>query len=177
MTKIIISIIALYLLYYAGNVIYDLFLDKDGSKKQNEPEEYSLKGFAEINKDEIREVGIDDVENINTPNSFSKKELSQVTDEEQNESWDLDQWRQRFESEQDIDSFDSIPEIEENNQETQEVFIPQQDENAQSATKNDDLLQKHRLYQNQFYQFLSLAETSIQVISDRNGYKVYQSMI
>jgi hypothetical protein len=74
MNKIMISIITVYLLYYAGNMIYDLYLKKDNSKKQDDTEEYSLKEFVDGNADEITEVSIDDVENINTPQSFSKKE-------------------------------------------------------------------------------------------------------
>jgi hypothetical protein len=50
MIKIITSIIAIYLLYYAGNVLYDLFLKKDSSKKTDETEEYSLTEFSEENK-------------------------------------------------------------------------------------------------------------------------------
>jgi hypothetical protein len=79
MTKIIISIISVYLLYYAGNIIYDLFLKKDISKHQDETEEYSLNDFLDNNTTEVKEVSIDDVENINTPNSFNKKELSEIS--------------------------------------------------------------------------------------------------
>ncbi|WP_312345305.1 hypothetical protein [Chryseobacterium binzhouense] len=167
MTKIIISIISVYLLYYAGNIIYDLFLKKDISRNQDEIEEYSLNDFLDNNTTEVQKVSIDDVENINTPNSFNKKELSPIREEEQNESRDLEYWRNKFESENDIDSFNEVTEP----KEVQEISTVEQFENT--PTPNS----KNQSYYKQFYQFLNLAETSVQVLADRDGYKVYQSLI
>lgn len=167
MTKIIISIISVYLIYYAGNIIYDLFLKKDISKNQDEIEEYSLNDFLDSNTTEVKEVSIDDVENINTPNSFNKKELSLVGEEEQDENRDLEYWRNKFESENDIDSFDEVSE----SKEPEEISTVEPIENT--PTPNS----KNQSYYKQFYQFLNLAETSVQVLADRDGYKVYQSLI
>lgn len=167
MTKIIISIISVYLLYYAGNIIYDLFLKKDISKNQDETEEYSLNDFLDNNTTIVKEVSIDDVENINTPNSFNKKELSPVREEEQDENRDLEYWRNKFESENDIDSFNEVAEP----KEVEEISTVEQIENTPTPKLKD------QSYYNQFYQFLNLAETSVQVLADRDGYKVYQSLI
>ncbi|WP_343662824.1 hypothetical protein [Chryseobacterium mucoviscidosis] len=167
MTKIIISIISVYLLYYAGNIIYDLFLKKDISKNQDETEEFSLNDFLDSNTTEVQEVSIDDVENINTPNSFNKKELSPIREEEQDESRDLEYWRNKFESENDIDSFNDVAEP----KEVQEISTVEQVEKVQQPDS------KHKSYYKQFYQFLNLAETSVQVLADRDGYKIYQSLI
>ncbi|WES98324.1 hypothetical protein P2W68_01625 [Chryseobacterium arthrosphaerae] len=167
MTKIIISIISVYLLYYAGNIIYDLFLKKDITKNQDETEEFSLNDFLDNNTKEVQEVSIDDVENINTPNSFNKKELSPVREEEQDENRDLEYWRNKFESENDIDSFDEVSE----SKEPEEIHNVEQIENIQNLDS------KNHSYYKQFYQFLNLAETSVQVLADRDGYKVYQSLI
>ncbi|UMQ41541.1 hypothetical protein MKS83_19415 [Chryseobacterium sp. Y16C] len=182
MIKIITSIIAIYLLYYAGNVLYDLFLKKDSSKKTDETEEYSLAEFSEDNKNEVRKIEIDDVESINTPNSFNKKELFPANQvEKQDESRDLDYIRKKFESEQDIDDFYNVPEIQEKPNEkeqketvspdTQQEDIGQEQEKKEIPSPNLDALHK------QFKNFLNLAETSVQVLSERNGYRVYQSMI
>jgi len=177
MTKIIISIISVYLLYYAGNIIYDLFLKKDISKNQDETEEYSLNDFLDNNTTEIKEVSIDDVENINTPNAFNKKELSPVREEEQDENRDLEYWRNKFESENNIDSFDERFEIDEHQKETEDIATLDEIENIPQEPIEDQLPSKYELYQKQFYQFLNLAETSVQVLADRDGYKVYQSLI
>lgn len=182
MIKIITSIIAIYLLYYAGNVVYDLFIKKDSSKKPDDTEEYSLTEFSEENKNEVQKIEIDDVESINTPNSFNKKELFQVNlEEQQDESRDLDYIRKKFESEQDIDDFYNVPEIHEkpNEKEKKEtVSLDSQQENTvqeqekkEISSPNLDALRK------QFKDFLNLAETGVQVLSEQNGYKVYQSMI
>jgi hypothetical protein len=76
MIKIFITILAVYLLYYAGNILYDLFLKKDTVLKDEEGEEFALAAFAEVNTNEIIEVNIDDVEQLSTPTSFHKKSLS-----------------------------------------------------------------------------------------------------
>ncbi|MFL9835799.1 hypothetical protein [Chryseobacterium terrae] len=177
MTKIIISIISVYLLYYAGNIIYDLFLKKDITKNQDETEEYSFNDFLDNNTTEVQEVSIDDVENINTPNSFNKKELSPVKEKEQNENRDLEYWRNKFESEKDIDSFDEQSELDEHHKETEDATTLDEIENIPEETIEDQLPSKYELYHKQFYQFLNLAETSVQVLEDRDGYKIYQSLI
>lgn len=182
MIKIITSIIAIYLLYYAGNVLYDLFLKKDSSKKTDETEEYSLTEFSEEDKNEVHRIEIDDVESINTPNSFNKKELFPANEEEQqDESRNLDYIRKKFESEQDIDDFYNIPEIQEkpNEKEQKETVSldSQQEEIIQEQEKKEIPSPNHDAIHKQFKNFLNLAETSVQVLSERNGYKVYQSMI
>lgn len=181
MIKIITTIIAVYLLYYAGNIVYDLFLKKDSSVKQDETEEYSLTVFSERDKDEIQTVGIDDTENINTPNSFNKKDLSPAGQDEQDETRDLENFRIKFESEQDIDDFNTILGIEEksveiNISETADLDSIQtpDDQNEQKTETNSP---NRNSYHKQFKNFLNLAETNVQVLSNHDGCKVYQSMI
>ncbi|SHM77832.1 hypothetical protein SAMN05444360_11777 [Chryseobacterium carnipullorum] len=180
MIKIITTIIAVYLLYYAGNFVYDLFLKKDNSGRPEETEEYSLMEFSEKDKNEIQQVGIDDVENINTPNSFNQKELSPSNQEMQDETRDLDHFRKKFESEQDIDDYNNIPEIsertKENNHKETASLDSAQIEN-QNQEKKEAESPKLKSFHRQFKNFLNLAETNVQVLSDRDGYKVYQSMI
>jgi hypothetical protein len=177
MNKIMISIITVYLLYYAGNMIYDLYLKKDNSKKQDDTEEYSLKEFVNGNADEITKVCIDDVENINTPQSFSKKELFSDAGESSDENNDLEFWRNKFESEKDIDSFDKSSQVNQQPEKKAEIAISGESENFQEEVVADQPPSKYELYQKQFYQFLNLAETSVQVLADRDGCKVYQSII
>lgn len=181
MIKIITTIIAVYLLYYASNIVYDLFLKKDSSGRQDETEEYSLTEFSERDKNEIQKIGIDDVENINTPNSFNKKELSSDSEEEHNETRDLEHFRKKFESEQDIDDFNTVQGIEEkpveiNKNETTD-FDSIQTQDNQNEEKKETNFPNRNSYQKQFKNFLNLAETNVQVLSNRDGYKVYQSMI
>lgn len=194
MIKIFLTILVVYLLYYAGNIFYDLFLKKDSASKEEEGEEYALAAFTKQDKAEIKAVSIDDVEHLNTPNSFNTKELFSSNDEEPDEPHDLDQWREKFESEQDIDAFETMSEMAGNstekeiskyqqsgqeaiqNVETKEFLaIPsEKGDNVQEQHKKEDTALKLR---QQFNQFLSLAETQVHVLSDRDGFKVYHSMI
>lgn len=195
MIKIFLTILAFYLLYYAGNIVYDLFLKKDAALKENEAEEYALTEFTEQHKTEIKSVSIDDVEHLNTPRSFSAKELFPSMEDELIEPRDLDYWRIKFESEQDIDAFQTTPENTRHSTELQEIpeyrsveqeniqideikellAVPSEEEdNVHSDYKREDINLKLK---QQFNRFLSLAETQVQVLSDCDGFKVYHSMI
>ncbi|MPS73084.1 MAG: hypothetical protein E2590_08000 [Chryseobacterium sp.] len=193
MIKIFITILAVYLLYYAGNIVYDLFLKKDSSLKEEESEEYALSEFAG-NNTAIKEVSIDDVEHLNTPSSFSSKELFSSMEEERDEPRDLEDWRRKFESEQDIDAFEVAPPIDEQSMESKEVpeddwaaqEIVQDTEKRMSSNPTSEIADNVdstpekgspalKLKQ-QFNQFLNLAETQVQVLADRGGFKVYHSI-
>lgn len=193
MIKIFLTILAIYLLYYAGNIVYDLFLKKESTSKKEEGEEYDLTALTDQNKDEIKAVSIDEVEHLNTPNSFNAKELFSSNGEEPDETHDLEHWRQKFQSEQDIDAFETSMEMDGNSTEIelskdqpseQETF--QRDETREFLTspfEKDTVQSEHNKedptlkLKQQFNQFLSLAETQVQVLSDRDGFKVYHSMI
>ncbi|HCD9233398.1 TPA: hypothetical protein NEG48_000356 [Elizabethkingia anophelis] len=153
MEKIVIIITVLYLLYYGGNIIYDLFLKKEIIVITDETEEFTLSDFAEKNKEEIQGVGIEDVENLNTPKSFStNSEAISVKNESPEERPDIDRWREKFEAEEDIDQYDSLTKA-----------IPNQPE-EKPISKNTD-----------WKKMLNLAETSVQVVANIEGHKVYQS--
>lgn len=194
MIKIFLTVLAVYLLYYAGNIIYDLFLKKDSSLKEEDSEEYALTEFTG-NNTSIKEITIDDVEHLNTPSSFSSKELISSTQELPDEPYDLDDWRRKFESEQHIDAFEISPQIDEKSTESKEVpgdnSVTQKnieggekeafsnptsdiEDNAYPERRNESPSLKLK---QQFNQFLSLAETHVQVLADRDGYKVYHSII
>ncbi len=195
MINIFLTILAVYLLYYAGNIVYDLFLKKDAALKENEAEEYALTEFTEQHKTEIKSVSIDDVEHLNTPNSFNTKELFSSNGEEPDDPHDLENWRIKFESEQDIDAFQTTPENTRHSKEPQEIpeyrsveqeniqideikellaAPSEEEENVHSDYKREDINLKLK---QQFNRFLSLAETQVQVLSDCDGFKVYHSMI
>ncbi|NML56795.1 hypothetical protein [Chryseobacterium cheonjiense] len=194
MIKIFLTILAVYLLYYAGNIVYDLFLKKDSSQQKEESEEYALTTLIG-NNTPIQEVTIDDVEHLKTPSSFSTKEPFSSVHEESGEPYDLEDWRRKFESEQDIDAFATDPQIDEQSKE--QIEVPEDDWAAQESIQNDEKgtfsdpksdVEDHinttqenessslKLKQ-QFHQFLSLAETHVQVLADSDGFKVYHSLL
>jgi hypothetical protein len=178
MTKFLIILIALYVLYYVANIVYDLFVKKESTLITEESDVFSLAEFAEQNRSELTAVGIEDVENLNTPKSFNKREFpihSGLSEERE----DIEVWRQRFESEQNIDSFDSDsvkPEVldnvsdEETGKEDNETEFLRQ-ENSEETNK---ILRK--VDNVKWYQMLNDAETTVQLISNKNGHKVYQAL-
>ena len=110
MEKIVIIITVLYLLYYGGNIIYDLFLKKKIIVITDETEEFTLSDFADQNKEEVQGVGIEDVENLNTPKSFTaNSEVISIKDdspEKKDQTWI---GGEKFEAEENIDQYDSHP--------------------------------------------------------------------
>ena len=148
MIKFSVLLLTAYVLYYAGNIIYDLFIKKEATIHQEESEIFSLSDLTD-KKEDPKVVGIEDVENLNTPQSFTKKEIIPKSSSEDEERLSLDELRQRFESEQDLnDISDSEPEKE-----------------------KEALKEKDSNWQN----ILNLSETMVQLVSNIDGHKVYQS--
>ena len=175
MTKFLIILLALYFLYYLGNIVYDLFLKKESTVATEEIDVFSL-DFEEQNRVAITTVGIEDVENLNTPKSFNKKEF-QIDTEMSEEREDIEVWRQRFESEQNIDSFDSgtLESIGDDNN-LDEVIGAERNETDLRDEADSEVNQNLRKLKNDiWYQMLNDAETTVQLISNTNGHKVYQA--
>lgn len=148
MIKFSLLLLTVYVLYYAGNIVYDLFLKKTTTTNQEESEVFSLSDFTNEKKD-ATVVGIEDVENLTMPKSFTQKEIIPKLSPQDEERPSLEELRQRFESEQDLDD------------------VPQKEpEQKNEAPKTRD---------NQWYQILNLSETMVQLVSNVDGHKVYHS--
>ena len=148
MIKFSLLLLTAYVLYYAGNIIYDLFIKKEATIHQEESEIFSLSEFTD-KKEDPKVVGIEDVENLNTPQSFTKKEIIPKSSSEDEERLSLDELRQRFESEQDLNDIS--------------VSEPEKEREA--------LKEKDSNWQN----ILNLSETMVQLVSNIDGHKVYHS--
>ena len=148
MIKFSLLLLTAYVLYYAGNIIYDLFIKKEATIHQEESEIFSLSDLTD-KKEDPKVVGIEDVENLNTPQSFTKKEIIPKSSSEDEERLSLDELRQRFESEQDLNDIS--------------VSEPEKEREA--------LKEKDSNWQN----ILNLSETMVQLVSNIDGHKVYHS--
>lgn len=175
MTKFLIILLALYFLYYLGNIVYDLFLKKESTVATEEIDVFSL-DFEEQNRVAITTVGIEDVENLNTPKSFNKKEF-QIDTEMSEEREDIEVWRQRFESEQNIDSFDSrtLESIGDDNNLDEVIGAERNETDLRDEADSEVNQNLHKLNNDRWYQMLNDAETTVQLISNTNGHKVYQA--
>lgn len=173
MLKYSIILFVAYFLYYAGNIVYDIFLKKEKSVEVDSIEEFSLADFAQSVNHSPTPIGIDDVDNILTPKSFFKNEISVTqTLNTSEEKPDLEELRRRFESEQDIDS---IADDEKLVKSIKTEAISLDNDKNKLHDESDSLIQKSN--KNKWYQLLNLAETSVQMISNNGGYKIYQSIM
>ena len=178
MLKYSFILLAVYFLYYAGNVVYDLFLKKEKTVHTDDTEEFSLADFAQSESLPPSSVGIEDVENIRTPKSFLKSEIP--TAQAQNtfeENPDLEELRRRFESEQDLDGFDDVEKPIKNVTENTESIQSKNNENHQNQIQEEQVSSIQKSNRNKWYQLLNLAETSVQMISHNDGYKIYHSIM
>lgn len=197
MIKISLCILAVYLMYYAGNIAYDLFLKKEKGTDKEETEEFSLSEISEQYEDSARNIGIEDVENLNTPKSFQKNQIHSDFAEGKDERQDLEYLRELFESEQDLDEPDNAQKkdyAENENQsysektESSEVHLEQSETSSteQESQQPIEELQQNRISDkknektskaNDWKKMLNLSETMVQLVANQNGYKTYQSIM
>jgi hypothetical protein len=197
MIKISLCILAVYLFYYAGNIAYDLFLKKEKGTSQEETEEFSLSEISEQYEDLTKNIGIEDVENLNTPKSFQKNQIHSDFTEGKDERQNLEYLRELFESEQDLDEPDNPSKkdyAENENQsysektESNEIHLDQSETTAteQESQQPIEEFQQNRISDNKdektskandWKKMLNLSETMVQLVANENGYKTYQSIM
>lgn len=177
MLKYSLILLGVYFLYYAGNIVYDLFLKKEKTIQTDVAEEYSLGDFAQAENDEPTLVGIEDVENLKTPKSFLKSEPIPIPIQnnfEDNPS--LEELRKRFEAEEDLDE-KSPKQTEAKHHENpppkaEIIKKPEIIEPIVSKKKNDAQSKK-----DQWQKIVSLSETNVKLVDNIEGQKVYHSTI
>ena len=178
MLKYSLILLGAYFLYYTGNIVYDLFLKKEKTLHTDATEEFSLADLGQSESLPPSSIGIEDVENIRTPKSFLKSEIpiskAQNTFEK---NPDLEELRKRFESEQDIDGYDNDDEPVKNTTENTEVIQSKNNENHQNQIQEEQASSIQKSNKNKWHQLLNLAETSVQMISHNDGYKIYHSIM
>ncbi|WP_312901485.1 hypothetical protein [Chryseobacterium taichungense] len=177
MIKISLCILAVYLMYYAGNILYDLFLKKEKENYKEEAEEFSLSEISEQYEDLTKNVGIEDVENLNTPKSFNKNIIHPDSIEGKHERQDLQHLREQFESEQDIDNFQNDEGMSEDQPGISDTLPSHNEEKIPNQYTDKSNLTVSKTNKDKFRNLLNLAETSVQLIANNNGYKTYQSIM
>lgn len=195
MIKISLTILAVYVLYYAGNIVYDLFLKKEKETYNEETEEFSLSEISEQYEDLTATIGIEDVENLNTPTSFNKNAIHSDITEGNQERQDLEYLRELFESEQDLDEFENPPKkdfTESENQSLPEKAKSSDEDfdqkektsDEKESQKPEEIIQPSPITVNadkeasrikEWKKMLNLSETLVQLVANHDGYKVYQS--
>ena len=183
MIKYTLILLAAYFLYYAGNIVYDLFLKKGKLIEIDMTEEFSLGKFAQTDNQPTHQVRIEDVENIKMPQSFLMKELHPIqTQKSFEENPSLEELRKRFESEQDIDEMIPVAVQNESVNETEkEVENPSYNGNLPSQNINETNENSKRKEiinkKNYWKELLNLSETTVKMVANYEGQKVYNSTI
>ena len=91
---------------------------------------------------------------------------------------DIEVWRQRFESEQNIDSFDSrtLESIGDDNNLDEVIGAERNETDLRDEADSEVNQNLRKLNNDRWYQMLNDAETTVQMISNANGHKVYQAV-
>lgn len=185
MIKGILILFGVYLLYYGANIVYDLFLKKDKTTETDTTEEFSLEEVAGQDHS-FSQVNIEDVENVTMPDSFIKNGFQAKGKMIESGRPDLEDLRSRFEAEQDMDDENRVapifPEPENkqdvsklNNTAPEEIKTPVSEDRKESMAENADPEQKEQpvVKKNDWQEMLRLSETSVQMVANYDGQKVY----
>ncbi|ROI14492.1 hypothetical protein [Epilithonimonas hominis] len=191
MGKVILITGILYILYYAGNLVYDLFIKKPiVVTNQNEGELISLGSIMEIEPEPVKNIREEEVEDLNTPNSYQLDDEELLfSDNDQNSH------KERFEEENEIEQF-SLTETQEAgtenlNSQTEEKKALEEKEEQQSflsrlgvaigigekeiTSKSKEII-PIKISDEAFRNFFEKASNHI-VIANDNGQNFYKSSL
>lgn len=175
MTKFTLAVLTLYILYYSGNIFYDLYFKKTPEKKPDSEELFSVSDLAEKDHPEITQVGIEDAETLNTPSSFTSNYAEAESLSNPENLTDLEALRVKFEQEEELldEDFTGLDKINTSeNVATPEIIIEEAEQPKPAPTVQDSDQQRER----KFREMLNLAETTVQVL-DIDGIRTYQSSL
>lgn len=151
MTVIYYTIGISYIAYYIANIVYDLLFKQDKIKKEEETIEISLEDLAE---EKVEQIAIDDVESLNTPNSYQdiSKQIQAVGEPE---PIDIEELRRRFEAEESLDFLEEL---------TASMVVPK---------LKTEKVHNNFISEVDVMNFLREAETQVQLVKNIDGFKTY----
>ncbi len=170
-------VVIVYVLYYTGNILYDIFLKKETQViDQENAEEFS---FGES----VRNVAMEQVEEMTTSSHFEVDEDEIFSNDDSSEpeaDVDVEALKRKYQEEINIEENDDKNDT--SYQETQikeEPTAPTSDtENVGGFSNEKDTVDKSELIKKnkqRFKEFLNLAETSVQTIITADGEKLFKS--
>ncbi|AZI20610.1 hypothetical protein [Chryseobacterium taklimakanense] len=176
MTKFTLAVLTLYILYYSGNIFYDLYFKKTPEKNKPDAEElFSLSDMADKDQPEITQVGIEDVETLNTPSSFTSNYSEAESLDNSENLTDLEALRRKFELEEALleEDFSKLDKINTSENVPQPEIIEERAEQPKPVPPVHDYDEER---ERKFREMLNLAETTVQVL-DIDGIRTYQSSL
>ena len=159
MIKLSLILLTIYIIYYVGIIVFDLFFKKEKVIITEISEEFSL---ADIEKEEAVSVGIEDVESMKTPKTFETK--AEFFETNSDTEADIEDLRKKFEAEEELEKTSAISE---SINEEKEI-VPKQEENEETEKQQNNTDWKS---------LMKLSETSVQMVANYEGQKVYHSIL
>jgi hypothetical protein len=172
MTTFFQIVIIVYLLYYAGNILYDLYFKKEKlTVEEEDKQEFSLSGIEQI---KVTNVDFNDVEEMTTSSSteIDENDLFPSTPDETATVPDevLNAMMRKHQEEEQLNT-DNTDEPETSSDNTGGESTELTNEQKQ------ELLKDNRA---RFKDIMNMAETSVQVVvsgEGENGIKVYKASV
>lgn len=175
-TRFFIIVLFLYALYYLIMIVYDRYFRKEKALPDEEDkQEFSL---AEMADNTITNVDFDEVEQMTTSSKVEVSEdeiFSSATDSEPSEepsSEDLEALKRKYEEEERLEAepeADITADITDTTASNTGGEAP-----LLTPIDKEEILKKSR---ERFKNMLSLAETSVQVLVNESGDKIYKAQI
>lgn len=173
MTTFFQIVIITYLLYYSGNIIYDLYFKKEKQAVEEEDkQEFSLSGIGQETK--VTNIDFSDVEEMATSSStaIDENDLFPSTPDESSSATDevLNAMKRKHQEEEQLetDSTDASDTNSDNTGGESTEFTDEQKREFLKANKE------------RFKNFLSMAETNVQVVVSGEGeesIKIYKASV
>lgn len=113
MGRFVLIVLGVYLLYYAVNIIYDLYIKKE-KVEDSEEEVITLDGID--TEENISNIEIDDVEEMNMPQNFSNEEMYDIDEDTDDERTvkDISKLKNKYQEELELDPITQDKKTEEN---------------------------------------------------------------
>ena len=159
MIKLSLILLTIYIIYYVGIIVFDLFFKKEKVIITEISEEFSL---ADIEKEEAVSVGIEDVESMKTPKTFETK--AEFFETNSDTEADIEDLRKKFEAEEELEKTSPISELIKEEKE----IVPEQEEIAEREKQQNNTDWKS---------LMKLSETSVQIVEKKKKKKVYHSIL
>lgn len=159
MIKLSLILVTIYIVYYAGIIVFDLFFQKEKVIITDVSEEFSL---ADMQKEEAISIGIEDVESMITPKTFETK--AEFFETSSDTEADIEVLRKKFEAEEELDKTSPISEL----IKEEKDIVPKEEEIAESENQQNNADWKS---------LMKLSETSVQMVANYEGQKVYHSIL
>jgi len=183
MGKVILFILVGYVLYYAVNIIYDLFFAN--AKTVASQEEGQLVSMSkDDDPPDIRRIDIDDVENVEVPKSYIVDEAELYDDNDTPTNYDAEAFRTNYEEEKELEHYSSSQSekqlLEQENQEKKlfvSHFLNGIRTPAETIISNTKEVISNALDTDKFDDFLNIATSHVVLSSNIDGHKVFKSTL